>query len=136
MSIGGDKVIRLPRAAVWVCAIVLAVAFVAVGISKLGGPSAMRWSDRFADWGYPPSARYLVGALEILGGLGVLIPKGRRAAAATLVVLMMGALGTHAMRAESRRLIPPLFLGGLALLVFSGHTRRDTPQAPPRGAGV
>ena len=132
MSIGGDRVIRLPRAAMWASAICLAVAFVAVGISKLEGPAAMRWSDRFALWGYPASARYLAGVLEILGGVGVLIPKWRRAAAATLVVLMIGALGTHAIRAEFRRLIAPLFLGGLALLVYSGHSRLDRGQTRHR----
>jgi uncharacterized membrane protein AbrB (regulator of aidB expression) len=30
------------RVLLWTCAIVLAVAFVAVGVSKLGGPSAIR----------------------------------------------------------------------------------------------
>ena len=76
-------VIRLPRAAMWACAIVLAVAFVLVGISKLEGLSAVRWTERFAQWGYPANAQYVIGVLEILGGFGVLIPRLRRAAAAT-----------------------------------------------------
>jgi len=116
-------VITLPRAAVWMCAIFLAVAFVFVGILKLGGPSAVRWTERFVQWGYPANAQYVVGVLEILGGVGVLIPKWRRAAAATLAVLMIGALGTHVVHAEFRRLIPPLVLGGLAFLMYSAHPR-------------
>jgi putative oxidoreductase len=114
-------VISIPRAAVWVCSILLAVAFVFSGISKLAGPSAMRWAERFAGWGYPDNAQYVVGVLEILGGLGVLIPKWRRGAAAILVALMIGALGTHAVNAEFPRLIPPLVLGGLALLLYSAR---------------
>ena len=113
----------LPRAAVWACAIFLAVAFVLVGMSKLEGPSAMRWTERFVNWGYPANAQYVIGVLEILGGVGVLIPKWRRAAAATLAVLMIGALGTHVVHAEFRRLIPPLVLGGLAFLMYSAHPR-------------
>jgi putative oxidoreductase len=113
-----DTVITIPRAAVWGCAIFLAVAFVFAGISKLEGPSAMRWTERFVHWSYPAKAQYVIGVLEILGGLGVLIPKWRRAAAATLVVLMIGALGTHAVQAEFPRLIPPLVLGGLAFLMY------------------
>ena len=122
--------IRLPRAGVWACAIFLAVAFVMVGISKLEGPSAMRWAERFVHWGYPARAQYVVGLLEILGGLGVLIPMWRRAAAATLVVLMIGALGTHTVSAEFPRLIPPLVLGGLAFLLSASRPR----PAPSRAA--
>ena len=98
--------ITLFRAAVWACAIFLAGAFVSVGISKLEGPSAMRWTERFVDWGYPANAQYVIGVLEILGGLGVLIPKWRRAAAATLVALTIGALGTHAVPAPHSAACP------------------------------
>ena len=115
--------ITLPRAAVWTCAIFLAVAFVFAGILKLEGPSAVRWAERFVQWGYPANAKNVIGVLEILGGVGVLIPRWRRAAAASLVVLMIGALGTHAVHAEFPRLIPPLILGGLALLMYSARPR-------------
>ena len=118
--------IRLPRAVVWVCAIVVAMAFVFVGLSKLAGPSAMRWTERFAQWGYPAIAHYVVGVLEIAGGVGVLIPGWRRAAAAILVALMVGAVCTHAIHAEFTRLIPPLVLGGLAFLLSLSPAPRTT----------
>ena len=111
--------IRIPRAAMWACASLLAVAFVLVGLSKLAGAPAVRWSERFAHWGYPAGVGYAVGVLEILGGFGLLIAKVRRAAAATLITLMFGACLTHVLHAEPLRLIPPLILGGLALLVRS-----------------
>ena len=110
--------IRLPKAVMWLCAIFLAVAFVISGFLKLGGPSAIRWSERFVHWGYPANAHYVVGVLEILGGVAVLIPKWRRAAAGILVAVMIGAVGTHAVNAEFPRLIPPLVLGGLAFLIY------------------
>ena len=128
--------ITLPRAAVWVCAIFLAVAFVFVGILKLEGPSAVRWTERFVNWGYPANTQYVVGVLEILGGLGVLIPKWRRAAAAILVALMFGALCTHAVHAEFPRLIPPFVLGGLAFLLYSSRLRPSGEQTPHRGTGA
>jgi putative oxidoreductase len=115
--------VTLRRAAVWAGAIVLAVVFVAVGLSKLGGASAARWGARFGQWGYPANAHYVVGMFEALGGVGVLIPKRRRIAAATLVVLMIGALITHAVHAEFTRLVPPLVLGGLALSMYSARPR-------------
>ena len=115
--------ITLPRAVVWACAIFVAVAFVFAGFLKLQGPSAIQWSERFVHWGYPANAQYVIGMLEILAGLGVLIPRWRRAAAAILVAVMIGALGTHAVNAEFPRLIPPLVLGGLAFLVYSARPR-------------
>ena len=124
--------ITLPKAAVWACALLLAVAFVFVGMSKLEGPSAMRWTERFVNWGYPANTQYVIGVLEILGGLGVLIPKWRRAAAGTLVALMIGALGTHAVHAEFPRLIPPLVLGGLAFLMYSARPRPGKEPTPQR----
>ena len=111
--------IRIPRAAMWALSGFLAVAFVLVGLSKLAGPSAMRWSERFAHWGYPAGVGYAVGVLEVIGGFGLLIAKVRRAAAATLVAVMIGAFVTHVVSAEPMRLLPPLVLGGLGLLVYS-----------------
>ena len=125
-------VIRLSRAAMWACAIVLAAVFVLVGMSKLEGPSALRWAERFAQWGYPAAIRPVVGVFEILSGLGVLIPRLRRSAAAGLLALMMGALCTHAMQAEFPRLIPPLVLGGLAFLLYSSPPRPSDGQTADR----
>jgi putative oxidoreductase len=103
----------------WAGAIVLALAFVFAGVTKLAGPSELRWAARFTQWGYPEGASTVVGVLEILGGLGVLIPGWRRPAALLLVAVMIGAAGTHLLHAELPRLVPPLVLGGLALLVWS-----------------
>ena len=135
-STGGHPMIRLPRAAMWACAILLAMVFVLVGGSKFEGPSAMRWTGRFAHWGYPANSQYVIGVLEILAGLGVLIPRWRRAAAAILVALMIGALCTHAAHGEFSRLIPPLVLGGLASLLYSSRVRPGGEQTRHRGTGV
>jgi putative oxidoreductase len=116
--------VTLRRAAVWAGAIFLAVVFVAVGTSKLGGVSATRWGERFGEWGYPANAHYVVGAFEALGGLGVLIPRWRRAASLTLAVLMAGALCTHVANTEFARVIPPLVLGRLAFLMYRRRAGR------------
>jgi putative oxidoreductase len=112
------------RVLVWTCAILLAVAFVLVGGSKLNGTSGIRWDGRFIGWGYPAGTAAVVGVLEILGGLGVLIPRWRRPAAMLLIALMLGALCTHVLHAEFARVIPPLVLGVLALLVSWLEGRR------------
>jgi uncharacterized membrane protein YphA (DoxX/SURF4 family) len=101
----------------------LAVAFVLAGFSKLEGRPAMRWTERFALWGYPANAQYVIGVFEILGGLGVLIPRWRRPAASILIALMIGALCTHVVHGEFPRLIPPFVLGVLAFLLYRSSFR-------------
>jgi putative oxidoreductase len=117
---------RLRRLALWACVVVLAVVFVLVGTSKLTGPSSVRWSERFARWGFPPHVHSVVGVLEVLGGVGLLIPMSRRAAAAALLALMVGALVTHLVHGEPARIAAPLILGGMALLVCSWGARRPS----------
>jgi uncharacterized membrane protein YphA (DoxX/SURF4 family) len=124
------------RIAVWAGALFLAVAFVLVGVSKLAGASAMRWTERFGHWGYPANAQYVVGVFEILGGLGVLVPRWRRAASLILGALMTGALFTHVVNAEFPRVIPPLVLGGLAFLTYWSHGRPTGEETPDRRSGA
>ena len=119
---------RLRRVGRWACVIVLAAAFVLIGGSKLRAPSAARWSERFVHWGLPARASYAVGVLEVVGGLGLLIPRSRRAAAATLLAVMIGALLTHLVNGEVPRVVPPLVLGGVALVVYRSETRTYSPS--------
>jgi len=109
--------------AVWVSAVLLAIGFVSIGVSKLVGASEMRWAERFEHWGYPANAHYVVGVLEILGGIGVLVPRWRAPAALMLAGLMIGAFGTHIVNGEFPRVIPPLVLGGLAFFAYWSHRR-------------
>ncbi len=110
--------IRLPRPAVTALVWLLGIIFVLVGVSKLVGPSALRWSERFLRWGYPAGAVRIVGIVEILSGLGMLVPKSRRVAAATAAGLMLGAACTHLVSGEVVRVISPLILGGLAFAIY------------------
>ncbi len=109
--------IRLPGAAIWTLAIVLASVFVLVGILKLESASAMRWSERFVHWGYPSGSQYVVGVTEVVAGAGLLIPTWRRASAGIVAALMIGALCTHLVHAEFARLLAPVVLGALAGLI-------------------
>ena len=116
--------IKLPKPAEWTFAILLAALFIAVGLSKFAGAPAARWTERFQHWGYPPNTQYVVGLLEMLGGVGILIPRLRRTASIALGVVMIGALVTHVVHAELSRVVPPVVLGGLAWLIYF------TPRGP------
>lgn len=103
----------------WTVAALLGVLFVLIGWSKVTGPSGAGWAVRLSRWGYPSASRYWIGGVEMLAGLGLLLPPLRRWAAIALMVVMAGALGTHLLHAEYVRVLPPLLLGGLAFGLYS-----------------
>jgi MYXO-CTERM domain-containing protein len=92
---------------IWVLQILLALAFLAAGLTKLTQPrqqlvTTMGWVEDFSD----PSVR-AIGALEILGALGLLVPAVTGVApvlvpiaAVGLALLMVGAAATHRRRGE------------------------------------
>ena len=106
----------MKKFATWSSAIFLAIVFVYTGSSKLVGPSAKGWDARFVRWGYPSGVAAVIGVLEILGGVGLLVPRIRRYAAMVIIAVMIGALATHLVHGEFLRMIPPVVLGGLTAL--------------------
>lgn len=74
----------------------------------------MHWAERFQRWGYPTGSSYVIGILEIVAGIAILIPRWRKIAAATFMIIMAGAVCTHALHGEWARVLPPVLLGSLA----------------------
>src|SRR5215213_600751 len=93
--------------ALWVAQVLLAVAFLGAGATKLMQPKEklaknMGWVEDFSQ----PTVR-IIGALEVLGAIGVVLPALTGIlpwltplAALGLVLLMLGAALTHLRRAE------------------------------------
>lgn len=109
---------KLSPVVTWSISIVLALFFAAQGLTKLWGPSAVHWANRFLKWGYPAGFHSVVGVVELISGLALLLPWSRKAAAACLMMVMAGAMGTHLIHGELLRVIPPLILGIPAFLLF------------------
>jgi putative oxidoreductase len=84
---------RVLSIALWVLQALLALQFAMAGLAKVGGDPAM--VEMFATIGIGQWFRYLVGALEIAGAIGVLIPRLSGLAALGLVCLMAGAILTN-----------------------------------------
>jgi putative oxidoreductase len=118
----------LRKTAIWTIAVVLGLFFVLAGFLKVSGPSGTQWAIRLSHWGYPAASRYGIGGIEILAGLGLLVPSLRRLGTVTLMVVMTGALVTHLIHSEFVRLLPPLILGGLSYGLYSSQSR-TTPKA-------
>ena len=78
----------------WVLQGLLALAFIASGIKKftdLPGTVGM-----FSSLGLPGILAYLVAGGEVLGGIGLVVPRFVRPAALGLVIIMVGAVIMHA----------------------------------------
>ena len=108
----------------WAIQIVLAVAFGAAGTMKLIRSKAQLASNPHMGWmrDVPEQQIKLLGAAEILGAFGLIVPAATgiapdltSAAAACLATLMGGAAATHMFRRESGT--APAVLAMLAIIV-------------------
>lgn len=108
----------------WVIQALLAVAFLTAGMLKLVRSTEqlrphMGWVESV-----PAGVVKLIGAIEVLGAAGLILPALLHIAvvltplaAAGLVVVMIGAIATHVRLHEAGRSFAPLALGILALVV-------------------
>jgi putative oxidoreductase len=85
---------RVVNVTLWVFQVLLAVLFAFAGINKLFGlmPEMV---DQFTKIGAGVWFRYFVGAVELAGAIGLLIPRLSGLAALGLACVMAGAILTH-----------------------------------------
>ena len=113
----------------WIVAGVLAAAFLAAGLMKLAQPkeklveSGMGWAGD-----YSPGVVKAIGALEVLGALGLILPAVFDVAtvlvpiaAVGLALIMAGAIVVHARRKETPMVVINLVLLALAAFVAWGR---------------
>ena len=79
----------------WLLAVLLAVLMVGPGSQKFTSPV---WERMFRAWGYPDGVYLVIGAIEVVAGIGLLIPKLTSASALLLAVVMAGAAATQILR--------------------------------------
>ena len=113
----------------WVLQGVLGVYFVGVGVSHFivppGLPAPMAWMYEL-----PRGLHYFSGTVEILGGLGLILPGLTRIrtgltplAAAGLVLVMVGATVWHAQRGEFFNIVQNVLLAAIAGFIAYGRWR-------------
>jgi uncharacterized membrane protein YphA (DoxX/SURF4 family) len=105
---------------------VLALVFVVTGASKLLGvpPSP----ENFTRWQLSMTVMRAVGALEVLGALGLLVGRALPLAAVGLILLMLGALRTGIVFHELMHVVlPGILVGLLALLLVLQRKQARTP---------
>ncbi len=114
--------------ALWIVQGLLAVAFLGAGLMKLiksqeAAKARMAWVDDF-----PGGFFKFIGASEVAGALGMVLPGVTGiapiltpVAATGLVIVMLGAVVTHIRHSETPMSVPPLILGVLAAFVAYGR---------------
>jgi uncharacterized membrane protein YphA (DoxX/SURF4 family) len=116
--------------ALWVVAGLLALVFLGAGFAKLTQPKEklqanpnMAWTEDFS-----PGMIRTIGALEVLGGLGLILPELTGIAPALtplaavgLALVMLGAAVTHTRRKETQAIAVNVVLGALAAFVAVGR---------------
>ena len=104
----------------WIVALFLALVCLRSGWLKVTGN--IFWVRDFQRWGYPDWFRIVIGIAELTSMVLLLVPRFAGYGASLFVVVMLGAIYTHATHNESSRLPFNLFLLALSLII--AFTRR------------
>ncbi|GAA4476391.1 DoxX family protein [Rhodococcus olei] len=110
--------------ALWIVAGVLAAVYLAVGVAKLAIPYDRLTANKNMAWAgdFSPGAVKAIGAVEVLGAVGLILPQATGVAEALtpwaavgLVLVQAGAIVVHARRGELAATLPV----NLVLLVLA-----------------
>jgi putative oxidoreductase len=111
----------------WLLTILLAVLMVGPGSQKFTGNT---WERMFRQWGYPDGFYLVIGAVEVVGGLGLLVPRLASYSAIVLVVVMLGASATHIVHGDRNgvgELVFAALLAAIAALRWRDRLRAGQP---------
>ena len=114
----------------WIITVVLALVFLAAGLTKLLRPKSqlvtqanMSWTEDFS-----PGVLKAIAVLELLGVIGLILPPLVNKAlvcvplaASGLALVMIGAAITHGRRGERPQVVVTLILAVLAIVVAWGR---------------
>ncbi len=122
--------------ALWIVQFVLAAVFAMAGLPKVSASMAEVAQKVPAMAQVPEALIRFIGIAELAGAVGLILPAVTRVmpglvplAGAGLALIMLLAMGFHASRGEFQALPTNLVLGGLALFVWWGRSRK-APIAP------
>lgn len=101
----------------WIITAIAGVGFILAGLGKIAGSDEM--AARFATWGYPVWFMYLVGLFELAGGICLFMVRFAVPAASALLILMIGAIGTHFLNDQVGLTLPAFVMVILLVSILS-----------------
>lgn len=112
---------------IWITQSLMAVLFVVHGIAMFNPPAAVHESV-VQKMGYGLPFLKIIGTLEVLGGLGLILPSWTRImpilsplAALGLVIIMIGAAVSHARQGEDKQTVATSVVTVLVAFVAIGR---------------
>ena len=99
----------------WILTLLLAVLMVGPGMQKFTSPT---WQRMFRTWGFPDGFYLAIGAIEVIGGIGLLIPRLASYCAITLSIVMVGASATQVLRGGRNGVGELVFAALMVLLAW------------------
>ena len=103
--------------ALWLISAFLVWVFAQQGMAKFSDTSG--WARALALWHYPVWFRIVIGVLETVAAVLLLTRRTASIGAAIIVVVMLGAMGTHLYWGQARYLtseVTPLTLASIVLV--------------------
>jgi uncharacterized membrane protein YphA (DoxX/SURF4 family) len=112
---------------IWIAQSLLAVLFIVHGIAMFNPPAAVQDSV-VKKMGFSLPFLKIIGTLEVIGGIGLILPSWTRVmpllsplAALGLVVIMSGAVVSHARQAEGKQTVATSIVTLLVIFVAIGR---------------
>jgi uncharacterized membrane protein YphA (DoxX/SURF4 family) len=102
--------------ALWLVQIVLAAAMTGSGMEKFTSPA---WERMFRRWGYPEQFYLVIGAVEVIAGLALLVPRTASAGAVALVPVMIAAAITQITRGGRNGVGELVFAAALLVIAWA-----------------
>ena len=119
---------RVANITLWVLQVLLALAFLMAGASKLAGASAM--VEQFEQLGLGQWFRYVTGALECVAAVLLVVPRASAFGALILMMVMIGAVTAHLVVFRNNP-APPLVFLTLAAIIAWGRRRQIAASLEP-----
>jgi putative oxidoreductase len=115
---------------VWLVTVLMAVVMTGSGVEKF---TKHAWERMFRVWGYPDHFFQVIGAIEVLCGVGLLVPRIAAYCASTLSVVMIGAAITQITRGGRNgvgELVFAVLLAAVAYVRRPAFLRQRSAGAP------
>jgi putative oxidoreductase len=110
--------------------LLLAVLMAGPGSQKFTSPT---WERMFRTWGYPDGFYLVIGAVEVVGGIALLIPRVASYSAIVLSMVMVGAAATQVLRGGRNgvgEIVFAALLGVVAALRWRDRWRATASVSP------
>jgi len=120
----------------WILTLLLAVLMAGPGSQKFTSPV---WERMFRTWGYPDGFYLVIGAVEVIGGIALLIPRVASYSAIMLAIVMAGAAATQILRGGRSGVGEIVFASLLCVLAairWRDRQRINRPQSAPAPGGM